>query len=150
MAARHRQAKKALRGELLPKVDCGECGKPCGLVDGRTVYPHRPDLANKKLWRCAACGAYVGCHDGTVAPLGSPCGPDTRRARREAHAVFDPLWRRKIAKEGIAKRQARKAAYRWLSEQLGTEFEKTHIGMFDAAMARRVVDLCAPFARAAA
>lgn len=146
MAARHRQhGKRKAEAEKLAKVDCGECGKPAGLVTGALIYPHRPDLHAKPFWRCCACGAYVGCHDGTNRAKGSPCGPETRAARVAAHAAFDPLWRRKMAKEGVPQGRARSSAYKWLSEQLGTEPEKTHIGMFDAAMARRVVEVCAPY-----
>ena len=148
---RHRpRVKQRAAAEKLAKVDCGECGKPAGLVDGRLVYPHRPDLADKPFWRCCVCQAYVGCHDGTYRPKGSPCGPETRQARIAAHAAFDPLWRRKMEADGLTQGHARAKAYKWLAEQLGTAPEATHIGMFDAATARRVVELCAPYHRSAA
>lgn len=150
MAARKRQhGKKRAQAEKLAIVSCGECAKPTGLVDGRTVYPHRPDLAEKHFWKCV-CGAYVGCHDGTFKPKGSPCGPVTRAARIAAHAAFDPLWKRKAEQAGINHGHARAKAYRWLSEQLGIDAKETHIGMFDAATAQRVVELCAPYQRSAA
>lgn len=151
MAARHRQhGKKRAAADKLARVDCGECGKPAGLVDGRTIYPHQPDLSAKAFWRCAVCGAYVGCHDGTFKPKGSPCGPETRTARIAAHAAFDPLWRRKIEKDGVPQHEARGSAYRWLAAQLGIAGDDCHIGMFDAATARRVVEVCAPYQRCAA
>jgi hypothetical protein len=140
--------RKRAQTEKLARVDCGECGKPAGLVDGRTIYPHRPDLHAKAFWKCV-CGAYVGCHDGTFNPKGSPSGHETRQARIAAHAAFDPLWRRKAEQAGIAKGHARAKAYRWLSERLGIDAKETHIGMFDAATARRVVEVCAPFNRSA-
>ncbi|MDB5445667.1 MAG: hypothetical protein JWQ97_984 [Phenylobacterium sp.] len=149
--ARRKQAKRDLRqleaayGPIAERVDCGECGKPAGLVDGRLVYPHRPDLHAKHFWRCCACLAFVGCHQGTSIPLGTPAGPETQAARRAAHGAFDPLWERKIRKEGVSKKHARGAAYRWLAEQLGIEPAKTHIGMMDAATARRVIEVCAPY-----
>lgn len=149
MAARHRKKRAELRKTAPAKVGCGECGKPAGLVDGRTVYPHRPDLAHKRFWRCCVCGAYVGCHPGTSHPLGTPCGPETRRARNAAHAAFDPLWRRKMTQDGAPQHEARNAAYSWLAGELGLEIEKTHIGMFDLATAQRVVEVCAPFNRSA-
>lgn len=148
MAARHRQhGKKKAEAEKLARVDCGECGKPAGLVTGETIYPHRPDLHAKPFWRCCVCGAYVGCHDGTYKPKGSPCGPETRAARIAAHAAFDPLWRLKAERDGIAPGHARAKAYRWLAEQLQISGAETHIGMFDAATARRVVEICAPYSK---
>jgi hypothetical protein len=53
-------------------VLCGHCGKPAVLINGRVIYPHRPDLADKRFWACAPCAAHVGCHAGTDRPLGSP------------------------------------------------------------------------------
>lgn len=141
---------KNAQSKKLDRVNCGECAKPAGLVTGEVVYPHRPDLHAKTFWRCCACGAYVGCHDGTLKPKGSPCGPETRAARIAAHAAFDPLWRRKMANEGIGQNHARASAYKWLAAQLGTEPAKTHIGMFDAATALRVVEVCAPFSQRSA
>lgn len=143
MAARHRQAQKKLRALPLPKVNCSECGRPAGLVEGSLIYPHRPDLARRSYWRCCACGAYVGCHKGTQQPLGTPCGPVTRAARSAAHEVFDPLWRAKMRRDGVPKHEARDAGYRWLAAQLGLDLNDCHIGLMDAATARRVVDLCA-------
>jgi len=147
-ARRRHHGKKKAEAEKLARVDCGECGKPAGLVTGEIVYPHRPDLHGKAFWRCAGCLAYVGCHDGTYRPKGSPCGPETRAARIAAHAAFDPLWRRKIARDGCAQSVARGAGYRWLAERLGIDPEACHIGMMDAATARRVVEACQPKAEA--
>lgn len=128
-------------------VACGECGQPCGLVDGRTVYPTRPDLAEKVIWRCAECGAYVGVHEGTTQPLGAPAGPETRRARERAHGAFDPLWARKMHRDGVSKSEARGAAYQWLAAQLGVAPTDCHIGMMDAATATRAAEICLPFTK---
>lgn len=49
---------------------CAYCGKPAALVTGRKIYPHRQDLWDKKIWECAPCEALVGCHPGTIKPLG--------------------------------------------------------------------------------
>jgi hypothetical protein len=109
---------------------CIECGGMGALVTGERVYPHRPDLYAKRFYLCA-CGAYCGCHPGSVVPLGNPCGPETRRARSAAHDVFDPLWRNGS--------MARPSAYAWLAEATGILREKCHIGMMTAEQARLVV-----------
>lgn len=108
---------------------CIECGKEAKLVDGRRIYPHRPDLYAKWFWLCS-CGAYCGCHGETKDPLGYPCGPVTRRARSAAHAAFDPIWRRKMLK--------RSDAYARLAEELAIPAEECHIGMMSADRARQV------------
>ena len=112
---------------------CQHCGCEASLVTGREIYPHRPDLFHKSFWLCQ-CGAYVGTHPGTTNPLGRPSNADLRKAKSAAHAAFDPLWKRGDV--------GRKAAYRWLGEQLGIPFPEVHIGWFDEATCRRVVEVC--------
>lgn len=146
MAARHRKAIKKALQNAARLVVCQECAQVAKLVGGDVIYPHRPDLYSKRFWRCE-CGAYVGCHPGTNVALGSPCGPVTKAERMAAHAALDPLWRLKMQRDGVPKHEARGAAYRWLAEQLGIASEDCHIGMMDAAMARRVVEVCTAVGR---
>ncbi|WP_267396173.1 MULTISPECIES: zinc-finger-containing protein [unclassified Sphingomonas] len=121
---------------------CADCSDgQVTMVGGSAVYPHRPDLADKWLWRCS-CGAYCGVHPGTLKALGSPAGPVTRRARSAAHAAFDPLWEKRQRLSGLSKGHARGKGYKWLAAQLGVEPKNCHIGMMDAATARRVVEIC--------
>lgn len=104
------------------------------MVKGEVIYPHRRDLYEKPFYLCAPCDAYVGCHPGTINPLGRLANAELRRAKKAAHAAFDPKWR-----EGGMKRQQ---AYKWLSEQLGITREECHIGMMDVDLCRRVVEVC--------
>lgn len=112
---------------------CIECGAIANIVGGARIYPHRPDLYGKRFWLCT-CGAYCGCHGSTTRPLGYPAGPETRRARNNAHAVFDPLWR----SGGMGRREA----YTWLANSMGLSPEECHIGMMTADQARQVILLC--------
>lgn len=112
---------------------CDYCGNPSELADGRTIYPHRPDLYAKNFYRCAPCDAYVGCHPGTAKPLGRLANSELRAAKRAAHAAFDPLWRCGGMK--------RKEAYYQLSKALGIPFGDCHIGMMDVSMCKRVVEV---------
>ena len=132
-ASKHPRGKPAVNrrpslAEILPVcVECADTGK---LVTGREIYPHRPDLYAKSFYRCD-CGAYCGCHPGSIVPLGYPCGPATRKARSLAHAVFDPLW-----KQG---EMSRPSAYAWLAKETGIPAENCHIGMMTADQAQKVV-----------
>ena len=112
------------------KATCIECGGQGQLVGGERIYPHRPDLYAKQFYLCQ-CGAYCGCHPGSIVPLGNPCGPETRRARSAAHDAFDPLWR--------SKAMSRPAAYAWLAEATGIRRDLCHIGMMNAEQARSAV-----------
>lgn len=111
------------------------------------IYPHRQDLRRREdgstpfYWLCV-CGAYCGAHRDTLKPFGTPADLETRRARQDAHAAFDPLWRRKMAKEGISQTKARGKGYKWLAAQIGMDPKLCHIGEMTAADARRVVEAC--------
>ena len=117
---------------------CPYCLAPAKLVTGAIIYPHRADLATLMFWACQACDAYVGCHKTTTTPLGRLANAALRRAKSNAHRVFDPLW-----KSGEI---SRRDAYQWLADKLVIPFKKTHIGEFDEAMCARVMEACDPFA----
>jgi hypothetical protein len=120
-------------------VKCPYCQGNAALVNGDDVYPARPDLHYKLFWACFPCAAWVGCHPNTAEPLGTLANAELRKLRSAAHAAFDPRW--KSGKPGgIGKRRNRE--YQWLADQLGITVEQTHIGMFNAEMARRVVAIC--------
>lgn len=119
------------------QVPC-PCGQVARLVTGATLYPHRPDLAHKRFFRCSICDRYVGTHPNGF-PMGAPADDDTRRARHRAHCAFDSIWENGWLPKG--------AAYEWLADQFGLTAEAAHIGFFDVA---RCVDLCERVAGVAA
>jgi hypothetical protein len=121
---------------------CDYCGAATERVGGDVIYPHRPDLAAKVIYRCVPCGAWVGCHHGTDVPLGRLADSELRLAKQAAHAAFDPLWEAKRRREDISKSKARNAGYEWLAEQLGIKRRDCHLGMMDVAQCRRVVEIC--------
>lgn len=151
LAAVRKEAAIKARAELKrmnQKPRCVECQSwDVRMTTGAEVYPNHPNLAKKQIWICV-CGAYVGCHEGTdYKPLGRPGGPLTRRARGEAHAAFDPLWLKVAERDNLPKGRARNRGYRFLAEQLGIERADCHISHMDAAMCRRVVEICAAVRR---
>ncbi|MGI9484760.1 MAG: zinc-finger-containing protein [Geminicoccaceae bacterium] len=73
---------------------CLHCGGDCGLTEGVEIYPHRPDLADKQIWKCDPCQATVGCHPGTLNPLGHAADEPTRKARSNLHDLrLDLIWK---------------------------------------------------------
>lgn len=121
-------------------VTCPYCSRRAMLVTGQVIYPHRPDLHDLNFWLCDHCKAYVGTHKAGLGwgngtrPKGTLADEQTRRARRAAHAAFDPFWQ-----EGDL---SRRKAYAWLAESLGLSVEETHLGAFDVATCQRVIELC--------
>ena len=83
------------------------------LVDGNSVYPHRPDLYDKSFYICEKCHNFVGCHkDGT--PLGTIPSPEIKRYRMQLHSMMDPLWKNKII--------TRAKLYELISSKLGYRY----------------------------
>lgn len=121
---------------------CPYCNQISELVKGDAIYPHREDLAGKDFYRCQPCRAWVGCHRGTLVPLGRLANAELRRAKGAAHAAFDRLWRQKMQRDRCSKRVARGAGYAWLARELSIDPAACHIGMMDVAACNRVTELC--------
>jgi CO dehydrogenase/acetyl-CoA synthase beta subunit len=133
---------------------CPYCKAKSILVSGEYIYPHRPDLFDKKFYMCIPCEAYVGTHASTGEPLGTLANAYLRKFRNQAHAAFDPVWKEAANKDflksnsgkrkdlgGFIKKH-RTAAYARLAELMDIPVENCHIGCFDATQCRRVIDLC--------
>jgi hypothetical protein len=121
---------------------CTHCGKLAKLVGGDMIYPHRPDLADRKFYLCFGCDSYVGCHAGEKnKPLGYPANPELRRARSLLHKErFDPVWmeawRDYVAEPTVEEkvrfsRIARARTYAFLASRMGMTRQETHISMLD-------------------
>lgn len=114
------------------KPICPYCNAEAEFVTGKVIYPHLPDLAEKKFWLCAPCKAYVGCHkagigygDGT-RPLGRLADARLRAAKLKTHNIFDRLWMGQKDRRG-----ARTEAYAELAKRMGIPVNQCHIGEFD-------------------
>ena len=110
---------------------CPYCQQKAQLVNGKEIYPHRPDLYSLKFWLCRPCDAYVGTHKNSLIhkPLGVLANLELRKAKTNLHRIFDPIW-----KYG---NMDRKEAYQWLSKKLGINESNCHIGMFDLSTCKR-------------
>lgn len=106
-------------------MKCDYCGRPAQCVGGDVIYPHRPDLFEKKFWNCTPCGVYVGCHAGGTGKraLGRLANSELRMWKKRVHSVIDPYWR-----DG---QLTRTEVYAKLSALMNIPKEETHVGMFD-------------------
>lgn len=123
------------RPERAPK--CPYCNKPSERATGKTIYPKRRDLQDKRFWICVGCDAYVGCHVGSWKPFGRLANAELRSAKIKAHAAFDPIWR-----SGWL---SRSSAYKWLATALNIARDRCHIGLFDVPDCNRVIDVCTAY-----
>lgn len=121
---------------VLKEIECIECGSnvKARLVTGEEIYPHRSDLYEKTFWKCDTCGNYVGCHPNSDnKPLGFIPSAEVRKARREIHAILDPLWR--------SKKIRRVAAYKYISNRVGYDYHNGELR--DIGEARKVYKIVA-------
>jgi len=103
---------------------CGDCGSkmilresPRGLFYGCSTYP--------------VCMSIHGAHpDGK--PKGTPGNRATKKARIEAHAIFDRIWKEKLVKN-------RGAAYHWMMKTLGIPRAKAHISDFSVEQCEQLM-----------
>lgn len=95
-------------------------------------------------YKCNDCDASVGCHAGTQKPLGTTAKPELRALRKEAHRYFDATWRAKMKRDGCGQQEARSAGYKWLQQQLNLSAKECHIGKFNEAQCKQVIELCKP------
>jgi hypothetical protein len=128
--------------------ECPGCKTVARLTSGKEIYRNREDLADKPIYVCESCGAYVGCHPGTTRPLGTPAGPELRRARSMLHDQrIDPIWRSAASfygpspnlpppKPGLLQSVARNRVYGFLADRLGISAAESHTGMFDIETCR--------------
>lgn len=114
----------------IPKV-CRYCGSEVVFTSNEEIYGKQ--YGGGKCYLCRNCGAYVGTHQGSKAPLGTLADEDLRQWRRKAHDIFDEVWK----KAKISRPQA----YSWLSKQMGLPFEKTHIAMFEIEQCKKVIEI---------
>ena len=121
---------------------CSYCGAIATLVSGAQLYPHRPELVERRFWECAACQAWVGCHTPRgdddpecPRPLCTLADASLRRWRNSAHALFDPLWQ--------SGQMTRGQAYEWLAKKMGLSKAQCFIGGFTEAQCKAAVEICA-------
>lgn len=116
---------------------CPYCHSPTQYTDSSIIYGKSYGM----IYLCKDCDAWVGVHKGSDKALGRLANAELRELKKAAHALFDPLWQRKM-KQGFKKNHARAKAYKWLSKELGIDAKDTHIGMFNEEQCKQVIEIC--------
>lgn len=101
---------------------CGTTVEP-RFTNADEIYPHRPDLTGIPLWKCDACGNYVGCRHklpygkNWMDPIGPIPTPEIRKAREEVYSLTIPItWGGEITRQQL---------YKKLGEELGIRKYRT-------------------------
>ena len=120
----------------IPKI-CRYCGSVIRRIPAKEVYREaagRLNLNGEWLYQCQNCNARVGCHRGTMRPLGNVANEVLRLKRVETHQVFDSYWQ----ENGMS----RTKAYKWLSSRMNLPEKDAHIGGFEMDQCQQAIDLC--------
>lgn len=116
----------------IPKK-CRYCGNEVILTSNAEIYGK--EYGNGKCYLCRNCKSFVGIHTGTTIPLGTLANADLRKARNEAHKLFDKLWK------NPTRIMTRYEAYKWLANKMGLKIEETHIAWFEIEQCKKVIEL---------
>lgn len=131
-----------LKSSLQGKIECPYCHGKAELIDSAEIF-HR---SFGPIWICRPCDARVGVHENSPdhAPKGTLANAELRGHRMLAHYYFDWLWKAKMRRDKVSRKDARLSAYLWLAEQMGIPVKRCHIGMFHVKQCQQVVSICQP------
>jgi len=113
--------------------NCPYCGGNVNIVDSIIIYGRSYGM----VWLCQPCDAYVGVQKGTERPLGTLANRELREWRKQAHSIFDPIW--KSNGSGKEKREKRKDAYRYMIKIMNIPSKLAHIAMFDIEQCKKLI-----------
>lgn len=116
-------------------VTCPYCEKEAVFTTSEEFYGR--DYGTN-LYVCRPCDARIGTHGRSDKPLGTLATLELRELRKQAHAVFDPLWK-KNGKEKLGMR--RTEAYQWLQQVMNLSKKEAHIGKFNEAQCRKLIGI---------
>lgn len=114
-------------------IKCRYCGNEVVLTSNAEIYGK--EYGNGKCYLCRNCRAFVGIHTGTTIPLGTLANDELRKARNEAHKLFDKLWK------SPTRIMTRYDAYKWLANKMNLKIEETHIALFEIEQCNKVIEL---------
>lgn len=86
-------------------------------------------------WTSGCKGSHGAHPDGR--PLGSPANAATKKARMQAHRLFDRLWQ---PYGKTPAKMSRAQAYTWLCKAMQLSNYEAHIGRFDIAQCQQLIE----------
>jgi hypothetical protein len=78
----------------------------------------------------------------TLKPMGRLAKESLRGLQKRAYVAFNQLWGMVGPANGWPPDPTRKAAYRWLAQEIGIDPRDCHIGFFDEVQTRLVIEIC--------
>lgn len=113
---------------------CPYCESDVLFTSNQVIYGK--EFGNGKCYKCTQCDAYVGVHNGTNIPLGRLANKELRELKKQAHALFDPVWK--------SKQKTRSEAYADLAKALRIPKKECHFGWFDQPLLLKAIAILQP------
>lgn len=107
---------------------CPYCNKEAEYWENKMIYG-RNYGKSYMCYYCKDCDTYVWCHNNTTKPLWTIVNRELRELRKQAHSLFDPLWKWWD--------MSRWKAYRILKKHFWKEI---HIGESDKEMCIKIIN----------
>jgi hypothetical protein len=83
------------------------------------------------IWLCPLCRAYVGCHRNSKSPKGFLANKEYRELRKQAHALFDPIWKNH--------EMSRNKAYARMADVLNIKTKDAHISQLSIEQLHKLI-----------
>ena len=126
---------------------CPYCGSEAHLQDSAMIYGKSFGMVYL-CDRYPFCDSWVGVHKGTTNPLGTMADSELRELRKNAHVLFDRLWKRPQVNHQVSKsqygdivKQYRTKAYSFLADRLQIPIDQCHIAMMNNEQCQRVISI---------
>ena len=110
---------------------CVYCNHEVVLTSNAEIYGR--EYGDGKVYLCRSCKASVGCHPGTIIPLGRLANQRLKNLKKLAHNYFDPIWKHK--------KRYRTECYKELAKKLEIPVEHCHFGWFDEPTLMRAIEI---------
>lgn len=110
---------------------CPECGGSMRLKHSKHGL-----FYGCERWREGCKGTHGAHEDGS--PLGTPANAATKKARIQAHRIFDRLWKGEKDRRAT---MTRAQAYAWMQREMNLPRDGAHIGGFDIAQCNSLIAL---------
>ena len=122
------------RVELPVSLTCPYCDGKVELKDSSIIYNGKSFGNVYVCENYPKCDSFVGTHHGKTKPLGTLANARLRNKRKEAHSLYDQLWR------GKNRIMSRGEAYRFMAKTLNVSQEQAHIGMLDYEQCKLLIN----------
>jgi len=118
-------------------INCDVCGSKANYHSSNAII-YGKAYGTKGVWVCSnfpTCDSYVGTHP-NGKPLGRLKNKKSRELSKQAHSLFDPLWKGVVSQN---QKQRRSEYYKLLSNKLNIQYKDCHFAQMSDALLTQAI-----------